>query len=87
MDITNMDSNQMKGAKTNQSVWSVMNGLTHFATHGRDLIQTSMQDADSTQLMVQAGNFFGKKNFDHENHMPNPFGNLDLGNQHGAMLN
>jgi hypothetical protein len=87
MDITNMDSNQMKGAKTNQSVWSVMNGLTHFATHGRDLIQSSMQDADSTQMMVQAGNFFGKKNFDHENHMPNPFGNLDLGNQHGAMLN
>jgi len=87
MDITNMDSNQMKGAKTNQSVWSVMNGLTHFATHGRDLIQSSMQDADSTQMMVQAGNFFGKKSFDHENHMPNPFGNLDLGNQHGAMLN
>ena len=87
MDITNMDSNQMKGAKTNQSVWSVMNGLTHFATHGRDLIQSSMQDADSTQMMVQAGNYFGKKSFDHENHMPNPFGNLDLGNQHGAMLN
>lgn len=87
LDLGNMDSNQMKGAKTNQSVWSVLNGLTHFATHGKDLIESNMQDQDSTQLMVQAGNFFGKKSFDHENHMPNPFGNLNADEQRGALLN
>lgn len=87
IDLGSMDSNQMKGAKTNQSVWSVMNGLTHFATHGKDLIESNMQESDQTQMMVQAGNFFGKKSFDHENHMPNPFGNLNQDNQRGALLN
>ena len=83
-----LSAREMQGAKSNQSVWSVINGLTHFATHGRSIIESNMQDYDSTRLMVQAGNIFGK-NFDHANQMPDIFGK-DALSQHvqvGAILN
>lgn len=84
-----MTAQQSAGAKTNQSVWSVLNGLTHFATHGSDLITSNMQDSDATTMMVQAGNLFGKSQFDHENQMPDPFGKGALTStaQVGALLN
>ena len=86
---TGMTAQQSSGAKTNQSVWSVLNGLTHFATHGSDLITSNMQDSDATTMMVQAGNLFGKSQFDHENQMPDPFGKGALTStaQVGALLN
>lgn len=85
----NMTVDQMKNAKSNQSLWSVVNGLTHFATHAPELITSNVQGYDQTQMMVQAGNIFGKNRFDHENDMPNPFGNDALNNtlQIGSLLN
>ena len=80
----NMSANQMAGAKSNQSVWSVINGLTHFATHGQGLMDTNMQDHQAAQMMVNAGNILGKKSFDHENHMPDVFTEL---RSDGAILN
>lgn len=80
----NMTAAQAKGAKSNQSVWSVINGLTHFATHGQNLMDTNMQDHEAAQMMVNAGNLLGKKAFDHENHMPSIF--TELRND-GAILN
>ena len=80
----NLSAAQAKGAKTNQSVWSVINGLTHFATHGNKVMDTNMQDHEAAQMMVNAGNILGKKSFDHENHMPNPFNEL---RNDGAILN
>mgnify|MGYP003324939373 CR=1 FL=1 len=80
----NMSIAQAKGAKSNQSVWSVINGLTHFATHGQGIMDTNMQDHQAAQLMVNAGNILGKTAFDHENHMPNVF--TELRND-GAILN
>lgn len=84
----NMNSQEFKGAKSNQSVWSVINGLTHFATHGRSIIDSNMQDSDATRLMVQAGNIFGKS-YDHANQIPNIFGENSLKEavQVGAILN
>lgn len=84
-----LTADQMSAAKSNQSVWSVINGLTHFATHAPDLITSNMQESDSTKMMVQAGNIFGKTRFDHQNDMPNPFGNNVLQNvtQIGSLLN
>ena len=79
-----MSTNQMAGAKSNQSVWSVINGLTHFATHGQGIMDTNMQDHQAAQLMVNAGNILGKKSFDHENHIPDVF--TELRND-GAILN
>lgn len=81
----NMNTQQRKMAKTNQSVWSLVNGVTHFSTHGQDLMQTNMTDAQAANIQVAAGNLLGKKAFDHESSMPNPFSGELL--QTGALLN
>lgn len=81
-----LSSDQMKAAKSNTSVWDLTNGVTHFATHGADLIDTAMQDYNAADLMVKAGNIFGKKRYDHENSMPNPFAAIDLVRT-GSLLN
>jgi len=82
----NMTGDQMKGAKSNTSVWDVVNGVTHFATHGAGIIDTNMQEHDASELMTRAGNIFGKKSFDHENHMPDIFSNKELVRT-GSLLN
>jgi hypothetical protein len=79
-----MSNAQKKMAKTNQSVWSLVNGMTHFSSHGQNIIDTNMQDAQAAQIQVAAGNILGKKAFDHENSMPDVFTEL---RQDGAILN
>ena len=81
-----LNSNQLKHAKSNTSVWDVVNGVTHFATHGSGIIDTNMQDYNASDLMVKSGNLFGKKSFDHENSMPNLFAGLELVRT-GSLLN
>jgi hypothetical protein len=81
-----LNGNQMKHAKSNTSVWDVINGVTHFATHGAGIIDTNMQDYDASNLMVKSGNLFGKKSFDHENSMPNLFAGREL-IRTGSLLN
>jgi hypothetical protein len=81
-----LNGNQMKHAKSNTSVWDVINGVTHFATHGAGIIDTNMQDYDASNLMVKSGNLFGKKSFDHENTMPDLFGGRELV-RNGSLLN
>lgn len=79
-----MSAAQMKGARSNTSIWDLVNGVNHFASHGNSIIDTNMQDYDATRLMVQAGNIFGKS-YDHANQMPDIFkGELV---QHGSLLN
>ena len=39
-----------KAARSNQSIWSVVNGMTHVATHAPDLFAMNMQDKDSTAV-------------------------------------
>ena len=81
----NMTSEQKQMAKTNQSLWSVINSTTHFSSHGQELISTNMTDANAAEIQIKAGGLFGKKAYDHENSMPNPFGKTLL--QTGALLN
>lgn len=81
-----MTGSQKAMAKSNESVWSVLNGVTHFSSHGQKLIDTNMQDSDAARIQVNIGNLLGKTAFDHENSMPNPFYSTTLG-QSGAMLN
>lgn len=81
-----LTTDQMKGAKANTSIWDVTNSITHFATHGNGIIDTNMQDYNASDLMVKAGNLFGKKRFDHENSMPNPFAAAEF-SRHGSLLN
>lgn len=82
----NMSADQMKMAKTNTSVYDVLNGVTHFSTHGAGIIDTNMQDYNASEIQTRIGNLFGKKSFDFENSMPNPFANQELV-RHGSLLN
>lgn len=78
-----------KAAKSNQSIWSVVNGMTHVATHAPDLFAMNMQDKDSTELMVQAGNLLGKQ-WNLQGATRSPFADdahLETSAQVGALLN
>lgn len=78
-----------KAAKTNQSIWSVVNGMTHVATHAPDMLAMNMQDKDSTELMVQAGNLLGRQ-WNLQGATRSPFAenaHLDTTAQVGALLN
>ena len=81
-----LSTEQLKHAKSNTSVWDVVNGVTHFATHGAQIIDTNMQDYNASELMVKSGNLFGKKSFDHENTMPDLFSGRELV-RNGSLLN
>ena len=84
--VENMTADQKKMARTNTSVYDLLNGVTHFSTHGAGIIDTNMQDHDASRIQTSIGNLFGKKSFDHENSMPNPFGSAELV-KHGSLLN
>lgn len=78
-----------KSAKSNQSIWSVVNGMTHVATHAPDLFAMNMQDKDSTELMIQAGNLLGR-DWNFKSATRSPFAedaHLETSNQVGALLN
>ena len=78
-----------KSAKSNQSIWSVVNGMTHVATHAPDMFAIGMQDKDSTELMVQAGNLLGRQ-WNLQGATRSPFADdahMDTVSQVGAMLN
>jgi hypothetical protein len=83
-----MDYNP-KSSKSNQSIWSVVNGMTHVATHAPDMLAMDMQDKDSTELMVQAGNLLGRQ-WNLQGSARSPFSenaHLDSTAQIGALLN
>ena len=67
-------NHSMSDAKSNQSIWSLVNSMTHFASH--DIVE-GVADHNRTKLMVQAGNFLDKKH-DHAIEMVNPFANVPL---------
>lgn len=83
-----LTSDELKNAHTNQSIWSLVNGMTHVATHAPELLAFNMTDKDSTELMIQSGNVLGKS-WDLGNQVPNPFSSnkLDPRAQVGALLN
>jgi hypothetical protein len=83
-----MNTDQLKNARSNQSIWSVVNGMTHVATHAPQQLAFNMTDKDSTNLMVQAGNVLGSS-WNLGNQVPNPFrtNELDPRAQVGALLN
>lgn len=67
-------NNSMSDAKSNQSIWSLVNSMTHFASH--DIVE-GVADHNRTKLMVQAGNLLDKKH-DHAIEMVNPFAKIPL---------
>jgi hypothetical protein len=89
MNPTDFSSAQKKNARTDQSIWSLVNGVTHCATHAPENLVFNMTDRESTEMMVQAGNILVKQ-FDLGNQMASPFAenaHLDAKAQVGALLN
>jgi len=89
IDTNELSMEQKKRSKTDQSVWSVVNGVTHVATHANDiLLDTTMKDSEASQLMVNAGSLLSK-DFDMANEMPSPFAKnvLKETTQIGSLLN
>lgn len=84
-----LTTEQKKRCKTDQSIWSVVNGVTHVATHAADMmLGSNIKPSDETELMVSAGQLLGK-DYDMSNEMPSPFAKNVLKEtaQVGAMLN
>lgn len=78
-----LNAKQLANATTDQSIWSLVNGITHFATHGQDLVE-GVQSHDMTKLMVDAGNILGR-DWNLGNQVRSPFNGL--GTQVGELLN
>ena len=86
-DPANLSADQKRRARSNQSIWSVVNGITHVGTHAPEALAFDMTDADATNLMVNAGNILGS-NWNLSNEMPSPFAaKLSTEDQVGSLLN
>jgi len=86
-DPANLSADQKRRARSNQSIWSVVNGITHVGTHAPEALAFDMTDADATNLMVNAGNILGS-NWNLSNEMPSPFAaKLSAEDQVGSLLN
>lgn len=86
IDTKDFNNAQLKNAESDQSIWSVVNSMTHFASHGQDLVE-GFEAHKGTDLMVRAGNLLGKKGgWDLGNRVSSPFKGLNS-HQHGEILN
>lgn len=69
IDPHNLASNQKKGAKTGTTVWDLVNGITHFATHDNGF---KIEEYDRRKLQVSASRLL-TKDFDMANFIKSPF--------------
>jgi hypothetical protein len=69
IDTISFSTAQKKGAKTGTSVWDLVNGITHFATHDNGF---KIDDYDRRRLQVEASRML-TKDFDMANFVPSPF--------------
>ena len=69
IDTADLTMAQKKGAKTGTSVWDVVNGITHFATHDNGI---KIDEYDRRRMQVHASNLL-TKDFDMANIIPSPF--------------
>lgn len=84
IDTKDFNNAELKNAESDQSVWSVVNSMTHFASHGEDLVD-GFESHKGTDLMVRAGNLLGRA-WDLGNRVASPFKGLNS-YQHGEVLN
>lgn len=69
IDTLAFSTAQKKGAKTGTTVWDLINGVTHFATHDNGF---KIDDYDRRRLQVEASRIMTKQ-FDMANIVPSPF--------------
>jgi hypothetical protein len=69
IDTIMLSNNQKKGAKTGTTIWDLVNGITHFATHDNGI---QINDYDRRRLQVQASQLLSK-NYDMANIVASPY--------------
>jgi hypothetical protein len=69
IDTIELTSAQKKGAKTGTTVWDIVNGITHFATHDNGF---NIDEYDRRRLQVKASGIL-MKDYDMANIIPSPF--------------
>ena len=69
IDTVIFSHNQKKGARTGTSVWDLVNGITHFATHDNAF---KIDDFDRRKLQMEASRLLTKQ-FDMANLVASPF--------------
>lgn len=69
IDTNTFSANQRKGAKTGTSVWDLVNGITHFATHNNGF---KIEDSNRRKLQMEASRLL-TKNHDMANYVRSPF--------------
>ena len=69
IDTILLNNNQKKSAKTGTTIWDLVNGVTHFATHDNGI---NISDYDRRRLQVQASQLLSK-NYDMTNIVASPY--------------
>lgn len=69
IDTVLLTESQKKNAKTGTTIWDVVNGITHFATHDNGF---KIDDYDRRRLQVEASKLL-VKNYDMTNMISSPF--------------
>ena len=69
IDTIMLSNSQKKGAKTGTSIWELVNGMTHFATHDNGI---NINDYDRRRLQVQSAQLLSK-NYDMANIIASPY--------------
>jgi hypothetical protein len=69
-DTITMSKERKKNAKTGTSVWEVINGLTHFATHDNGI---RVDESSRRNIQVLAGQLLAKPSYDMQNMVASPF--------------
>ncbi len=70
IDVHLFTPNQRKNAKTGTTIWELVNGITHFATHDNGF---KIDDYDRRKLQVEASKLLNKKVYDTANLVASPF--------------
>ena len=70
VDTVTLSNTQKKCAKTGTSIWDLINGMTHFATHDNGF---KIDDYDRNRMQVSAGNVLSKATWDMANLVSTPF--------------
>ena len=86
VNIKDLGINDKKQAKSNQSIWSLVNAITWTATNSDKVLENNIQDTDRTNLQVAGGNLLSKQ-YDLQSRMKSPFDGLNQDDQIGAILN
>lgn len=74
MDTTRFTKLQSKNAQTGTSLWSLVNGLTNFASNAKGIYFDD--EIQRTRIMQAAGNLFARDTYDTENLVLSPYGSL-----------